>query len=502
MKRRALTLLLASSCSFQASALPPEKIEPGQGPPNIVVILADDMGYGDVKALNPKSNIPTPNLDRLAREGATFLDAHSGSAVCTPTRYGLLTGRYCWRSRLKRGVLFPPKDKPLVEDERPTIANFLKSHGYRTAMVGKWHLGIEWARNEQGKVIFDAPFSNGPIEKGFDQWFGVAASLDMVPYVYLRDHQAVAKCTTTQPAIGFPKYVRKGPKDPNFDPGDVLDDLAKEALTFIKSSTTPRNPGQTTNKPYFLYLPLTGPHKPVWPHKRFVGKTKLGPYGDFLFQVDHTIGMVLNGIVDSGQADNTLVIFTSDNGSFMYRRTDGQEHHLANEKDQGFRPADHTANHHWRGTKADVWEGGHHVPFFVKWPDGEIKGGTQVTRVTCLTDLFATIAEAIGKPVPAGAAEDSFSFLASARGKPEDKPRPGVINHSAAGMFAIRQGPWKLVLGNGSGGRQNPRGKPFQKPYHLYKLDDDPGETKNLIEAKPEVAAELEREMKRIHGAL
>ena len=468
--------------------------------PNIVVILADDMGYGDVGVLNPQSKIPTPHLDSLARSGATFLDAHSGSAVCTPTRYGLLTGRYCWRSRLKSGVLFPPRDKPLIEDDRPTIASYLKDHGYQTAMVGKWHLGIEWARNTQGKVIFDEPFTNGPIEKGFELWFGIAASLDMVPYVYLRDHQAVAKCTTTQKAIGFPKYVRAGPRDPNFDPGDVLDDLATEAATFIKKATS-RKQDPAAHKPYFLYLPLTGPHKPVWPHKRFEGKTKLGPYGDFIYQVDYTIGVVLEAIADSGQEENTMVIYTSDNGSFMYRRKDGKNHHLTNDTDQGYRPADHSANLHWRGTKADVWEGGHRVPFFIRWKNGGIKAGTQVQRVTCHTDIFATIADAVGKPVPPGSAQDSFSFLPAARGKAETKPRPGVINHSASGIFAIRRGPWKLVAGNGSGGRQGPRGKPFQKPYHLYNLTEDPEEATNLIESKTSIAADLEAELTRIRNA-
>ena len=468
--------------------------------PNIVVILADDMGYGDVGILNPQSKIPTPRLDGLARSGATFLDAHSGSAVCTPTRYGLLTGRYCWRSRLKSGVLFPPRDKPLIEDDRPTIASYLKDRGYQTAMVGKWHLGIEWARNTQGKVIFDEPFTNGPIEKGFEQWFGIAASLDMVPYVYLRDHQAVAKCTTTQKAIGFPKYVRAGPRDPNFDPGDVLDDLATEAATFIKKATT-RKQDPAAHKPYFLYLPLTGPHKPVWPHKRFEGKTKLGPYGDFIYQVDYTVGVVLEAIADSGQEENTMVIYTSDNGSFMYRRKDGQNHHLNNDTDQGYRPADHSANLHWRGTKADVWEGGHRVPFFIRWKKGGIEAGTQVQRVTCHTDIFATIAEAVGKPVPAGSAQDSFSFLPAARGKAETKPRPGVINHSASGIFAIRRGPWKLVAGSGSGGRQGPRGKPFQKPYHLYNLKEDPGEVVNLIESETSIAADLEAELTLIRDA-
>ncbi len=489
MKSLALLALILALCPAAAA-----------DKPNIVVILADDMGYGDVGVLNPKSKIPTPHLDGLARSGASFLDAHSGSAVCTPTRYGLLTGRYCWRSRLKSGVLFPPRDKPLIEDNRPTIASYLKSRGYQTAMVGKWHLGIEWARDERGKAVFDEPFTNGPIEKGFDQWFGIAASLDMVPYVYLRDHQAVAKCTTTQKAIGFPKYVRAGPRDPNFDPGDVLDDLATEAATFIKKATSPGKQDPAAHRPYFLYMPLTGPHKPVWPHERFVGKTRLGLYGDFIHQVDYTVGVVLKAIADSGQGDNTLVIYTSDNGSFMYRRKEGQNHHLADEKDQGYRPSDHSANHHWRGTKADVWEGGHRVPFFVRWAAGGIQPGTRVSRVTCHTDIFATIAAVTGEPVPAGAAEDSFSLLPAARGKADAKPRPGVINHSASGIFAIRRGPWKLVAGNGSGGRQGPRGKPFQKPYHLYNLDKDPGETTNLIESRPEIAAQLEEELMRIRS--
>lgn len=482
MTRLSLLLFCALTLSLAAA------------PPNVVVILADDMGYGDVQALNPDSKIPTPHLNSLAKEGATFVDAHSGSGVCTPTRYGLLTGRYCWRSRLKRGVLFPPRDAPLIENDRPTIASFLKSHGYQTGMVGKWHLGIGWARDDKGKVIFDAPFNDGPIEKGFGEWFGIAASLDMVPYVYLRNHQAIAKTTTTQPAIGFPKFVRKGPADPKFDPGDVLDDLAKEASAFIKRAAS------KPDQPFFLYMPLTGPHKPVWPHKRFEGKTKLGPYGDFVHQVDFTVGEVLKSLKETGQEENTLVIYTSDNGSFMYRRKKGEGHHLANEKEQGYLTSDHLANFHWRGTKADVWEGGHRVPFFVRWPQGGVKAGHKSRRVICLTDIFATVEQAIGKPRPKGAAEDSFSFLSSAKGTEPAHGRPPVINHSASGLFAIRKGPWKLVLGNGSGGRQQPRGKPFQKPYHLYNLYADPSEAKNLIEEKPELAADLEEAFTKIAG--
>jgi arylsulfatase A-like enzyme len=457
--------------------------------PNVLLILADDMGYGDVQVLNEKSKIPTPHLNELAKGGAILTDAHSGSAVCTPTRYGLMTGRYCWRSRLKRGVLFPPNDKPLIENDRVTIANFLKKQGYRTGMVGKWHLGIGWARDEKGKVIFDEPFTDGPIEKGFGEWYGVAASLDMVPYVMLRNHQAVAKTTEIQPAIGFPKYVRKGPKDPNFDPGDALDLFAKEAGKFIEKED---------EKPFFLYLPLTGPHKPVWPHERFVGKSKLGPYGDFVHQVDATVGMVLKSLEESGKAGNTIVIYTSDNGSFMYRRGENEDHHLENQNDQGYRPQDHSANYHWRGTKADVWEGGHRVPFFVRWPK-QIKAGIKVGDAVCLTDILATVADAIDSELPKGAGEDSFSFLPQLKGK-EGKARPGVIHHSASGMFAIRKGPWKLILGNGSGGRQKPKGKVFEKPYHLYHLSEDPSEAHNLIEQKQEIAKEMEAEFEKIVG--
>jgi arylsulfatase A-like enzyme len=460
--------------------------------PNVVVILADDMGYGDVQALNPKSRIPTPHLNKLASDGMTFTDAHTGSAVCTPTRYGLLTGRYCWRSRLKSGVLFPPRDSPLIEDNRVTIASYLKSHGYRTACIGKWHLGIGWARDSKGEADFNRPFTNGPVEKGFDRFFGIAASLDMVPYVFLDDHQAIAPATETQEAISFPRYVRKGPRAPGFDPGEVLDQLAAKAREFIMA------PGKE-NQPFFLYLPLTAPHKPVWPHPRFVGKTELGPYGDFVHQVDATVGAVLAALEESGRAGSTMVIYTSDNGSFMYRRSEGEKHHLADETDQGYRPDDHTANFHWRGTKADIWEGGHRVPFFVRWR-GKVAAGSRCDTPICLTDVFATVANVVGHAPPEGSAEDSFSLLPELSGTPRSKPRPPVIHHSASGHFAIRKGDLKLVLSNGSGGREAPRGKAFQKPYRLYDLAADPGETKNLIGKKPGLAAELEAEFEQISG--
>ena len=232
--------------------------------PNIVFILADDMGYGDIQRYNPKSKIPTPNLNALADSGMRFTDAHSGSAVCTPTRYGVLTGRYCWRTRLKRGVLFPPGDKPLIAKDRITVASMLKQHGYHTACVGKWHLGMEWARDEKGKVDFNKPITFGPLDAGFDEFFGIAASLDMVPYAFYRNNKPTQQLTETQAAVGFPKYVRKGPKAPDFDPSKVLGQLANEASDYIHRRSRQADP-------FFLYLPRTAPHKPVWPEERFRG---------------------------------------------------------------------------------------------------------------------------------------------------------------------------------------------------------------------------------------
>ncbi|MDQ8188691.1 sulfatase family protein [Roseibacillus persicicus] len=470
-------LTIAFLCPLLASAKP-----------NILLILADDMGYGDVQALNPDSKIPTPHLDSLARDGMVFSDAHTPSSVCTPTRYALLTGRYCWRSPLKKGVLVPPKDKPLIENDRPTLASFLKKQGYRTNMVGKWHLGMGWALDENGQVDFQGKISDTPVEKGFDHWFGVAASLDMVPYTMIRDHEAVSQLTETQPNQPFPRYTRKGPKGPDFDPGDVLDDLAKEADLVIADSAK-------SKAPFFLYLPLTGPHKPVWPHERFVGSTELGPYGDFVHQVDHTVGLVLESLEKHGVADDTLVIYTSDNGSFMYRRKDSQQHHLANPGDQGYRPSDHQSNYHWRGTKADIYEGGHRVPFLVRWPE-KAKAGSVSKKTITLTDIFATVAEVTESPLPEQA-EDSYSFLNSLLGK-EKASRPPVIHHSANGTFAIREGDWKLILSSGSGGRQRPLGKPFEQGYQLYDLHEDPQESNNLIEERPEIAKRLEKAFAKI----
>lgn len=460
--------------------------------PNIVVIMADDMGYGDVRALNPQSKIPTPNLDRLAGSGMTFLDAHTPSAVCTPTRYGLLTGRYSWRTRLKRGVL-NGYGEPLIGKDRETLGSFLRARGYTTGIVGKWHLGLGFAKTDADTFDFSKPISDGPHTHGFDYSYVIPASLDFPPYVYIRNGEITKFPLVEQAAIQFPRFMRKGERAPDLDPAKVLDDLVREAAGFIARQSREA-------KPFLLYMPLTAPHKPAWPHKRFQGKTKLGPYGDFIVQVDSTVGDVLQAIDKAGAADDTLVIYTSDNGSYMYR-LDGvdEKDHTDDETIQAYRSLNHTANQVLRGTKADIWEAGHRVPFFARWP-GEIEPGSRSAEPICLTDVFATLAEISGAELPENAAEDSFSLLPLMRGGTWTKPRAPVIHHSSGGMFAIRDGKWKLVAGNGSGGRENPRGNPFERPYQLFDLETDGSERRNVIDRNPIVANRLEQELERIRA--
>ncbi len=427
--------------------------------PNIVVILADDMGYGDVQALNPSSRIATPHIDQLVRQGMVFTDGHSPSAVCTPTRYGLLTGRYCWRTRLKSGVLggYSP---PLIERERPTIATMLKSAGYRTGAIGKWHLGmaLPMASGDGDRtkwdgdpgVDFAGQITDSPIHHGFDYYFGVCASLDMAPYVFVRNDRFTKVPTLQQAAVKFPHFIRQGPRADDFVVDQVLDRLTGEAVEFIEQSAR-------GTQPFFLYLPLTAPHKPTQPHARFRGKTGLSEYGDFVAQVDWSVGQVLGAIQQAGVTDKTLVVYTSDNGSYMYRYDDTTTpDHVDDASIQGYRAEHHRANGPFRGTKADIWEAGHHVPLIVRWP-GYVGAGSRRDAPVCLTDLYATFAEIAGVKLEDNCAEDSLSLVALAESPTAGRGAP-VIHHSANGMFAIRDGKWKLVAGNGSGGRSSRAG--------------------------------------------
>ena len=440
--------------------------------PNIVIVLADDMGWGDPRCYNPQSKIPTPNIDALAAQGLRFTDAHTPSSVCTPTRYGLLTGRYAWRSALKKGVLngYSPS---LIEPHRATLAALLKAQGYATGAVGKWHLGF----GDRPKTDYAQPLTPGPNSFGFDYFFGIPASLDMDPYVFVENESVVTAPTSTVAASkpqrqGGEGFWREGAIAPDFHHIDVLGKLEEKAKQFIAR--------QSREKPFFLYLALTAPHTPWVPTPAFRGLTAAGAYGDFVAQTDAVLGAILRVIEEAGATHETLIVFTSDNG--------------ANWLPGDIAQSSHRANAAWRGQKADLWEGGHRVPFIVRWP-GKVHPGTTSAEVICLTDLFATIANVTGAAIPADAGEDSENFLPVLLGEQREKPvRDAIVHHSSDGTFAIRQGSWKLCLGLGSHGFSEPKSvvaQPGEAAGQLYHLADDPAETINLWLEKPEIVARL-----------
>ena len=464
--------------------------------PNVVVILADDLGYGDVRCLNPAGKIPTPHLDKLAAGGMTFTDAHTPSAVCTPTRYGLMTGRYCWRTKLQSGVLGGLSPR-LIEPGRETLASLLKKAGYATGCVGKWHLGMDWVRKPDKQVSalkietreqafnveFDKPIPNGPLAVGFDSYFGISASLDMVPYAYIKNDRLTAVPTEDREfrmrSDRPTPLTRKGPTVPGFEVEDVLPALTAAAVEFASAQR---------DKPFFLYLPLTTPHTPIAPSKDWVGKTGLGPYADFVAQTDHAVGVVLAALDKQGVADNTLVVFTSDNGCSPEADFEDLAKH------------GHNPSHVFRGNKADIYDGGHRVPFFVRWP-GMVKPGSTSDRLVCLTDVFRTCAEVVGVSVADAAGEDSVSILPTLRSESQPARSP-VVHHSINGSFAIRDGNWKLCLCPGSGGWSAPRpGKDDQTklpPVQLYDMAADIGERTNIQAKHPEVVERLTKALDKI----
>ncbi len=435
--------------------------------PNIVYILCDDLGYGDVHALNPnRSKIATPNFDRLAAESMVFTDCHSGSAVCTPTRYGILTGRYSWRSSLQQGVL-NGMSAPLIARDRLTVASLLKRQGYATAAIGKWHLGLEF-----GKDPWTDRMGDGPLQHGFDTFFGISASLDMPPFAFIENDRF------TQPPTATKKWMREGPAAKDFEAVDVLPELTRRSREFIAAHAAEAKRGH----PFFLYLPLASPHTPLVPSPEWRGKSPLGEYGDFVMQTDASVGEVLAALDAAGVAENTLVFFTSDNGFAPYVKADQLEA-------QGHYPSGD-----FRGYKADIWEGGHHIPFMVRWP-ARVKAGSRNDQPICLTDLMATCVAILGEKLPDSAGEDSVSLLPALLQSENAPPRPAVVHHSVSGQFALREGNWKLELCPGSGGWAAPNDKAAVKmglpPVQLYDMKLDPGEQHNLSSAEPETVARL-----------
>lgn len=439
--------------------------EGAEAKPNLLLILADDLGYGDVHCLNPeRSKIPTPHLDRLASEGMVFTDAHSGSSVCTPTRYGLLTGRYAWRTRLQRGVLDGGNAEPLIAADRLTIGAFLQSQGYDTACIGKWHLGFQsrvspdaaptGKGRERAGLPLGATIIGGPTTRGFDRFLGVSNARTMASF------------------IANDRVIEQ------IDPIEVLPRLEKEAVAYLKERATPANDG----KPFFLYLPLTSPHTPIVPAASWQGRSGLGDYADFVMQTDAVIGQVLTALEEQGLAQNTLVLISSDNGCSPAAKVTELEK-------QG-----HFPSGPYRGYKADIWEGGHRVPFLVRWP-GKVQPGSRCDATVCLTDVFASSADLLGADLPETAAEDSFSLLPHLLGETTAPARGAVVHHSIDGRFAIREGDWKLAFCPGSGGWGKPRDADARREgspsVQLYNLETDPSESTNVGPAHPEVVARL-----------
>lgn len=444
MKNLLATLLLIASCALAVA----------DSKPNIVYIICDDLGYGDIQCLAPEtSKIPTPNADQLALEGMTFTDAHSGSSVCTPTRYGIMTGRYSWRTKLQKGVVtgFAPC---LIDKDRMTVAGFLKQQGYATAIVGKWHLDFQYLDPESGEAYSQkqhktppvgAKIPDGPLHRGFDYYHGFHHARNMEAVI--EDDKVIA----------------------HDDVVNMLPRLTEKSVAYIDSRAG-------KEEPFFLYVPLGSPHTPIVPSDEWKGKSGLGEYGDFVMQTDNVVGEISKALERNGFTENTLVIFTSDNGC-------SKAAGIPKLAEQG-----HIVSANLRGSKADIWDGGHRVPFLVRWP-GKVEAGSNSDQLICLTDLFATVTDILGQSILGQTCEDSVSFLPALSGKKIESTRNGVIHHSFSGHFAYRQGPWKLLLARASGGwsspKENEAGKDAPKGQ-LYHMRKDIGETNNLFEKNPE----------------
>lgn len=446
--------------------------------PNIVFILADDMGYGDVSCLGgDSSKLNTVNIDRMASEGVAFTDAHSSSSVSTPTRYGILTGRYNWRSSLKNDVLFG-YDKALIAPGRETMASMLRKQGYTTAGIGKWHLGWDWNNIEAGadSVDFSKPVKNGPTTKGFDYYYGISGSLDMAPYVYVENDMPTCLPDRVTENRGKYSWWRKGPTGADFIHEQVLPNLVNRACSYISEKAK-------ADQPYFLYLPLPAPHTPILPIDEYRGKSGLGDYGDFVLMVDDMVGKVLDAVKKSGEEDNTIVVFATDNGC-------SPAVGIKELNSQG-----HFPNYKYRGHKADLFDGGHRIPCIFKWP-AKVKPH-RVNQTVCLTDFYATFAAANGYKLMDSEGEDSYNLLPALLSEKEIAPiREATVHHSINGQFTIRKGKWKLLFSKSSGGWSDPRpgdkkaleGMPSMQ---LYDLSTDAGETNNVVEQHPEIVKEL-----------
>lgn len=456
--------------------------------PNIIYILADDLGYGDIASNNPNGKIKTPHIDALAKEGMRFTDAHSPSAVCTPTRYGILTGRYSWRSPLKSGVL-TGKSKALIPTSRSTVASVLQKSGYHTAFIGKWHLGWNWAEKDTANfsgegwnyedfdnLDFSKNISHSPNNLGFNYAYGHSGSLDMAPYVYVENEKITAPVNTVTEDTGKYTWWRKGPTAADFVHEDVTPNFFRRSMDYIKERAK-------QEAPFFLYLALPSPHTPILPTTDWQGKSGINPYADFMMELDDYVGKLMATVEVQGITENTMIIFTSDNGCSPQADFKILAEH------------GHDSGAGFRGHKADIFEGGHRVPFIVKWPARIVPNSTSSATV-CLTDFMATCADIANTPLAASEGEDSFSLLPLFGSENSvSYGREATVHHSINGSFAIRKGKYKLIFAPGSGGWSYPipgKDDVSKLPeYQLYDLVADPSEQINLIAEHPELVKEL-----------
>lgn len=448
---------------------------------------------------NPDSKIPTPNLDRLASQGMRFTDTHAPSSVCTPSRYSILTGRYCWRTRLKKGVLWP-WDPPLIEPDRLTVASLLRQHGYRTACMGKWHLGWDWATLDgepankgteigeldvdqrhamEQNIDYSKPMRGGPIDCGFDTYFGVDVP-NFPPYTWFEQDRLTDPPTEEKPdkMFGLPGRMK-----PGWSLEAMIPELVNRAVKYI---------GDSGSDPFFLYFALTSPHTPIVPNKEFIGRSGAGPYGDFVYEVDWVVGQIMEALERKGIADDTLLIFTSDNGPECAEAAAGGSY-------KHIRQFGHYSMGHLRGVKRDIWEGGHRVPFIARWP-GITPSGSVCDQLTILGDLIATCAQLLGVELRDGDAEDSVSILPLLQGNTDAVVRDFAMHHSCSGRFAIRKDHWVFIDALSGDDNREPdwfkkeRGyTPHDWPGELFDLRDDIAERKNLYGEHPEIVAELSR---------
>ncbi len=517
--RLLLSALLLSSCSQLAALSPPTegstdpqgRVSPAEANgdlrrPNVVLILADDLGYGDVGCYNPESKVPTPNIDRLAKEGMLFSDAHSPSTVCTPTRYSILTGRMAFRTGM-RGVFTGAGGPCMIEESRPTIGSMLQDKGYTTALFGKWHVGMTFLDeggepiNKNGleavqRIDYSRPISDAPIHRGFDQFFGTVScpTTDWL-YAFIEGDRIPVPPTGIIDREPLPNHPysrdnRPGMIAPGYDLEEIDLVFLEKSRAFLKEHSK-RSP----EEPFFLFHSTQAVHLPSFAADPFKGKTEAGPHGDFIFELDYVVGELMKALDEHGLADNTLVILTSDNGPEVPTVISMRNDH------------DHDGARPWRGVKRDNWEGGHRVPFIARWP-GKIQPGSRSEQTICLTDLMATCAAIVGADLPNDAAEDSYDFLPVLLGTAGSKSlRQYTLHQTMSLALAIRSGSWKYLDHKGSGGNNYSRdGRWGMKTYalpelapdapgQLYRLDEDPGESTNLYFEHPEIVKELKAKL-------